>query len=137
MPRDNVDRLLETYEAFVAAELDRIPEFFDPEGSYRASGLFPGIKSRYQGHEGIAEFWHAANEPWESFEIEPLRTLADGDRVVAEVRFIGLGAGSGVEVRLDAGHLVRFRDGLIVEFCAYSSWEQALEAAGLDRVPTA
>ena len=57
------------------------------------------------------------------------RTVAAGDCVVAEVRFIGGGLGSGVEVTIDAGHLVRFRDGLICEFSAYASWEEALAAA--------
>ena len=42
---------------------------------------------------------------------------------------MGGGLGSGVEVTIDAGHLVRFRDGLICEFSAYASWEEALAAA--------
>ena len=129
MPIDNRARLLETYQAFVEGQLDRIPEFFDPDGVYRTSGVFPGMQEIYRGHEEIEAFWHAANEPWESFEIEPRRTAAHGDCVVAEVRFTGRGAGSGVEVTIDAGHLVRFRDGLIVEFSAYASWERALAQA--------
>ena len=87
------------------------------------------MKERYAGHEEIEVFWHAANEPWEYFEIEPHRTAAAGDCVVAEVRFTGRGLGSGVEVTIDAGHLVRFRDGLIREFWAYASWDEALAAA--------
>ena len=125
----NITRLLETYDAFVAGALDRIPEFFDPAGFYRSSGVFVGMKERYVGHKEIEEFWHAANEPWEYFEIEPRRTAADGDCVVAEVRFTGRGLGSGVEVTIDAGHLVRFRDGLILELSAYASWDEALAAA--------
>jgi len=135
MSGDNVTRLLATYDAFVAGELERIPEFFDPAGFYRTSGVFPGMQERYVGHDGIRDFWHAANEPWERFEIEPLRTIATGDCVVAEVQFRGRGAGSGVEVTIDAGHLVRFRAGLIVEFAAFASWEQAL--AALDGCPAA
>lgn len=133
MSTENVARLLETYDAFVEGELERIPEFFDPDGFYRTSGVFPGMQERYVGHDGISEFWHAANEPWESFEIEPLRTAAQGDCVAAEVQFRGRGAGSGVEVTIEAGHLVRYRDGLIVEFAAFASWEQAL--AAFDRCP--
>jgi ketosteroid isomerase-like protein len=133
MSTDNATRMLETYDAFVAGKLERIPEFFAPDGFYRTSGVFPGMQERYVGHDGIAEFWHAANEPWEWFEIEPLRTTTDGDCVVAEVQFRGRGAGSGVEVTIEAGHLVRFRDGLIVEFAAFASWEQALAAS--DRCP--
>jgi hypothetical protein len=36
-------------------------------------------------------------------------------------------------VTIEAGHLVRYRDGLIVEFAAFASWEQAL--AAFDRCP--
>ncbi len=133
MSSDNATRLLETYDAFVAGELERIPEFFDPDGFYRTSGVFPGMQERYVGHDGIAEFWHAANEPWAWFEIEPLRTIVHGDCVAAEVQFRGRGAGSGVEVTIAAGHLVRFRDEMIVEFAAFASWEQAL--AEFDRCP--
>jgi ketosteroid isomerase-like protein len=129
MATDNVARLLETYEAFVEGELERIPEFFHPEGSYRSSGVFPGMKERYVGHEEIEAFWHAANEPWEHFEIEPRRAAAADDCVVAEVCFKGRGLGSGIEVTIDAGHLVRFRDGLICEFRASASWDEALTAA--------
>ncbi len=129
MSKDNVARLLETYEAFGEGQLERIPEFFHPEGFYRTSGVFPGMQDRYVGHEGIEALWHASNEPWEQFEIEALRTVADGDCVAAEVRFTGQGAGSGVEVTLEAGHLVRFRDGQIVEFSAFASWDEALAAS--------
>lgn len=42
MPIDNRARLLETYQAFVEGQLDRIPEFFDPDGVYRTSGCSRG-----------------------------------------------------------------------------------------------
>jgi ketosteroid isomerase-like protein len=100
---------------------------------YRTSGVFPGMQESYQGHERIAVFWHHSNEPWEWFEIEPRRTVVVGDRVIADVGFRGRGAGSGADVAVDAGHLVTFRDGLIVEFCAFGSFEEAMAAVKDDR----
>ena len=135
MSNENVARLLETYDAFVEGQLERIPEFFDPDGFYRTSGVFPGMQEMYRGHDGIEALWHASNEPWESFEIEALRTATDGDCVAAQVQFKGRGAGSGVEVTQQAGHLVRFRDGLIVEFAAFASWEHALAAFDCSAAP--
>ncbi len=137
MSQDNVDRLLAAYDAFAAGELERIPEFFDEQSVYRASGVFPGMQSHYCGHEGISALWHAATDPWEQLEIEAQRTMVCGDCVVAEVRFSGRGAGSGVEVAVGGAHLVRFRDGLIVEFSAFGSAEQAIEVAGLECVAAA
>jgi ketosteroid isomerase-like protein len=90
------------------------------------------MEESYRGHERIALFWHQSNEPWEWFEIEPLRTVVDGDRVVAEVSFRGRGAGSGAEVEIGAAHVVTFRDGLIVEFAAYRSFDEAKAAAKID-----
>ena len=134
-PADNVARLLGAYEAFVDGRLELIPEIFAPDGVYRTSGVFPGMQESYRGHERIAVFWHHSNEPWERFEIEPLRTVVDGDRVIAEVIFRGRGLGSGAEVEVGAGHMVTFRDGLIVEFCAYPSFQDAMAAAGQHRSP--
>ena len=128
MATDNVARLLETYEAFVAGELERIPEFFDPEGFYRTSGVFPGMKERYVGHAEI----ESSGTPPRALGVLRDRAPANGRR--RRLRrsrgpLYRRGLGSGVEVTIDAGHLVRFRDGLICEFSAYASWEEALAAA--------
>ena len=89
------------------------------------------MQDRYLGHQQIEAFWHSANEPWEWFEIEVEETIAQGDLVLARVHFTGRGAGSGIEVDIEAGHLIRFRDRLIVEFSAFATWQMALEEAGL------
>jgi ketosteroid isomerase-like protein len=121
-------RLLEIYAAFANGRLDLIPEFFDPQGFYRTSGVFPGMRDRYTGHEEIAEFWHSATEPWESLDIEIGRTMVRGEDVVAQIWLNGRGRESGVEVKgVEAGHLVRFRELKVVEFLAFASWDLALE----------
>ena len=94
----------------------------------RPSGVFPGMRDRYVGHEEIAEFWHAATEPWESLQIETGQTMARGEEVVAQIWLTGRGRHSRVEVKgVEAGHLVRFRDLKIVEFLAFATWDLAME----------
>ena len=127
MPSRNVARLHETYHAFVHGQLDRIPEFFAPDGFYRASGVFVGMDEVYRGHARIEQFWYASTEAWEWLTIEAGRTAEYGDYVVAEAHFKGVGAESGLEVAFDAGHLVHFRDGLIVEFLAFPTWQDAVD----------
>ena len=127
MPDPLVERLFETYDAFAHGRLERIPELFDPDGYYRASGVFPGIRERYTGHDEIAEFWHQSTEPWEHLEIETGQVRVSGDRVAAEVWLVGRGLGSGVDVRIEAGHLVRFRELMIVEFHAFANYAMAVE----------
>jgi ketosteroid isomerase-like protein len=120
-------RLLEVYDAFVDGRLGCIPEYFAPEASYRPSGVFPGLRDRYEGHDGIADLWHVSTEPWEWLQIDVGRTLVRGTDVVAQIWLSGRGRESQVEVRgVEAGHLVRFRDVKIVEFLAFPSWELAL-----------
>jgi ketosteroid isomerase-like protein len=129
MPSGNVTRVRETYHAFERGQLERIPELFAPEGFYRTSGVFVGMADEYRGHARIEEFWHASTEAWERLTVEVGRITEYGDCVVAEALFEGIGVESGLQVKFAAGHLVRFRDGLIVEFLAFATWEQALEAA--------
>ena len=120
-----LDRLLEVYEAFAQGRLDLIPEFFEPDGFYRTSGTFPGMRERYVGHDEIATFWHAATEPWERLEIDTGETLARDGYAAAQVWLDGRGLGSGIDVRIEAGHFVRFRELRIVEFLAFPSWDAA------------
>jgi ketosteroid isomerase-like protein len=129
MPSGNVTRVREIYHAFEQGQLERIPEFFAPDGYYRTSGVFVGMADEYRGHARIEELWHASTEAWERLTIEVGRIEEYEDWVVAEALFEGIGAESGLEVKFAAGHVVRFRDGLIVDFLAFATWEQALEAA--------
>ena len=119
-------RLFDIYDAFVEGRLECIPEYFDPKGTYRPSGTFPGMKDLYVGHEEIAEMWHASTEPWEWLKIEPDRTLIRGEDVVAQIWLSGRGRESQIEVEgVEAGHLVRFRNLKIVEFLAFPTFELA------------
>ena len=121
-------RLFDIYDAFVEGRLECIPEYFDPRGCYRTSGVFPGMRDRYVGHEEIREFWHAATEPWEWLQIEVGQTTVRGEDAIAQIWLTGLGRHSGVEVKgVEAGHLVRFRKLKIVEFLAFPSWDLAVK----------
>ncbi len=121
-------QLLEVYEAFVEGRLECISEYFAPDCSYRPSGVFPGMRDRYVGHEGIAELWQASTEPWEWLQIEVGRTMPRDDDVVAQIWLHGRGRESQVEVKgVEAGHLVRFSQLKIVEFLAFPTLDDALE----------
>ncbi len=123
-----LERLFDIYDAFVQGRLACIPAYFHEDGWYRTSGVFPGMRDRYVGHDEIVEFWHAATEPWESLQIEIGHTTARGEDVVAQIWLSGRGRESQVEVKgVEAGHLVRFRELKIVEFLAFASWDLAVK----------
>ena len=70
---DEVDRLKDAYAALVDRRFDLIPRFFDPVAVYRSSGVFPGIKPVYEGHEEIEALLRLSTEPWETLEVEVVR----------------------------------------------------------------
>lgn len=55
-----------------------------------------------------------------------------GDRVAVRLRYYGRGKGSGLEMETEMDHQVTtFREGTMVRIEYFTSWPQALEAAGL------
>ena len=53
---------------------------------------------RYEGIEGFRRLAAEMSEVWDSWEIEPLEFLDNGDRIFVEHRVRARGKGSGVEV---------------------------------------
>ena len=131
--------LFDIYDAFVEGRLECIPQYFDPQGSYRPSGVFPGMRDRYVGHREIVEFWQAATEAWESLQLEVGKTHVRGEDVVAQIWLSGRGRESGLDVEgIEAGHLVRFRNLKIVAFLAFPTFDLAVkELEGSPQAPAA
>ena len=58
------------YAAWNSGDLETFLDFLHPEILWVSSGVFPGLRPSYSGHEGMHEFWSAFLEPWETLEIE-------------------------------------------------------------------
>ena len=101
---------------------------------FHAAQLFPGIRAVYQGRKGLRDFWREfIEEPWSELEIVVERSeLLDDGRVIAQVRFRGIGAGSGAEVTVDYVHVATFRDGLVARIDGYRDWDEAIAAVRSD-----
>jgi hypothetical protein len=78
--------------------------------------------------EGLEQFAEAF-EPW---EIRPVRALDFGDRVLALGSFRGNARASGLEWQQPFSQLVTLSSGLVVRDRFFYSWEQGLQAAGLE-----
>jgi ketosteroid isomerase-like protein len=133
MSRENVEVVRRAYEAWNRDDFDAALLLIHPDVEWRGPGdLFLGVEEVYYGHAGVREWWNAIKEPWEYFESHIERTLEDGDKVVAVVRFDAVGRESGVKVELPLFVNVWELDaGLIIRFTAYYSLEEAIEAVGL------
>jgi ketosteroid isomerase-like protein len=135
MSQENVEVVRRAYDAWNREDLDAFLSVVHPDAKWRGDGvedLFIGIKTLYQGHAGFREWWNAVHEPWDYFKSHVQRTFVGGDYVVTVVRFEAKGRESGAQVELPfLTNVMGLKDGLIVEFNAYYSLEEALKAAGL------
>ena len=86
----------------------------------------------YHGHEGLRKLSRQWRENFDDFGLD-LRELRDGgDTVVALFELTGQTKGSALPMRMKIGAVAsEFRDGKIAQQRFFSSWELALEAAGL------
>jgi ketosteroid isomerase-like protein len=91
-----------------------------------------GFAQSYRGHEGLVEGLEQFAEAFESWEIRPTHALDLGDRVLTLGSFRGKARASGVEWEQQFAQLVTVEQGLVTRDRFFYSWEQGLEAAGLD-----
>jgi uncharacterized protein len=118
-PRKDWELMLTRYSPDVVWE---IPEEFETLG----------FAESYHGHEGLKAGLEQFSEAFEAWEIRPSRALDMGDRVLALGSFRGEARASGVVWEQPFSQLVTIRRGLVVRDRFFYSWEQGLEAAGLD-----
>jgi len=134
MSRENVELVealfatwnREGYKAFlehVAEDIEWVEVAGRPE---RGKGDETGGRERLR--EGLESLFDA----WEEYRLEPqeVRDLGD-DRVLAVLREVARGRGSGIEVGDLWGYVITVRDGQLARVEAYRDHEEALAAAGL------
>jgi ketosteroid isomerase-like protein len=126
-PRDAVAR---GFEAWNSGDVEMLLATLDPEIVWEPSGAFPGIGTRYEGHDGVRAFWREFMAPWESMSIRAteVRDLGE-DVVLVRVLFHGRGR-EGIEVEQDFGQRYEIREGLLHRMRSYGSWDAALAATG-------
>ena len=130
----NVERYREALEAWNRRDLVWILEQAAPDLEFNTAQIFPGLEPVYRGREGMVEFWTTfIEEPWALFrlEVDSLEAVGD-DRVLALICFYGTERESGDEVELKYAHLATFDGELVSRIDAFSDWDEARAAAGLD-----
>ncbi len=131
MSQENVEVIRAGYAAWGNRELDALLDTMHPEVEFQTTGTFPDLEPIYRGHQGMRSFWDAMLVPWDSFRLDVERIVEGDECAAVAVRFRARGKGSGVLTDLWQGHAVRFKDRRIVKLSAHSSFEEALEAAGV------
>jgi ketosteroid isomerase-like protein len=118
------------YAAWNSADFDQFIATVHPDVVWETSGMFPGLRPAYSGHEGIREFWDTWTEPWDSIQIEIEKVVSlDADSVLVMVHFRARGR-DGIEVELSIPNHLVVRDGMLLRFRAFRDWDEAVEAVG-------
>ena len=84
----------------------------------------------FRGHDGVDRALGQLAEAFTDlrFEVEDLRER--GDTIATAIRLTGRGTLSDVPVEIRIGHVLRLRDGLVVDWEVHQTPSLALEAAG-------
>ena len=91
-----------------------------------------GTHGTFRGKQGAVQAMEEIGESFSEIDWNPQRLYDLGDeRYLMLVKPRLRGAGSGVEVETDVGHMVQLRDGKIARLDVYLGCDTALEAAGL------
>ncbi|HEX5955164.1 MAG TPA: nuclear transport factor 2 family protein [Solirubrobacterales bacterium] len=130
MSAENVERLRAVYSAIATGDLAMLIELCDPNIEVTEPPEIPD-SSTYHGHDGIRAVFGKLQEVFPDMEFAAAEFIANGDRVLASMQWLGTGAGSGASARVPLFHVWSFEDGRVTRIRAFFDRRQALEAAGL------
>ena len=129
MSQENVDRLLESAEAFNRNDVNGLLQLMDPEVQFEPQ--LSELEGDYSGHDGMRRFFADAAEIYSSFLVEYPDVRDLGDQVLALGIAHTRAKGSGLEQDVPLAIVATFRDGRITRMKDFARKDQALEALGL------
>jgi ketosteroid isomerase-like protein len=126
---DVVRHALAQWNAAPEVTEEMFSEFAHPEMVLDLTGnvLNPAT---YEGFDGFRRFVDQVGEAWASFRMEPEEVFERGSLVVALVRAVGTGRGSGVEIEADVAMVCEVRDGRVASMRVEPDREAALRLLG-------
>jgi len=116
MPKDNVELLRGTYDAFGRGDIPAVMTSFAEDISWHAPAVLPqGMDAK--GHEEVGRFFERLAGSWNGLELEFDDFVASGDRVCV----IGRAQGrlDGTQTGYGFVHCWTVRNGLCTDFSEY------------------
>jgi len=132
MSHENVDMVRKAFEAYSAGGIESLLPFYAPDVVLYPDPEWPE-DSVYEGHHGARKqdaLWvdNFDDYGWEAHEIRDLDEV-----VLALAETTGRAKASGAPFRQQQGIVASdFRDGTIGQVRFFTTWQQTLEAAGLE-----
>ena len=128
MSQENVDRYLESVEAFNRRYLDAFLAFMDPEMEFVVRLMEMEGRPYLRGHDGIREWWRGMFAVFPDFKIDVLEARDLGDSVIAALRLRGHSGDSDVPFNEAVWQAIKARDGKCTWWQTFRSEAEALEA---------
>jgi ketosteroid isomerase-like protein len=129
--QENVALVRRTFEAWKAGGVEAMLPFFPPDLVWH-----PGPDwvedPIYRGHDGARKMTSIWTRSFEDLVLEPCEIREVGERVLVLGEGVGKLRDSGVPIRQPYGAVYgSFDGGMIGEVWFFFSWQEALEAVGL------
>ena len=131
MSQENVEIVRRAYEAFNRGDIDEALVVLAPDFEYTTSGAIPGVTGTYIGPEGFRRFVGWLLDQFDDARFEINDVIEHEDLLVFRHTNRGRGKRERRGDHWDVWQVVRFRDGKAVRAHAFTTQEEALEAAGL------
>lgn len=127
---ETIRLLREAYEAFNRGDFESVLDRADPDFELmRPSGGTYGGSEPIRGRDAVLAYLRP--DAFERQQVTPLEFVENGDVVLVRLNAYGRGAGSGIEVEVEAFHVWWARDGRALRLETHLDRESAREAAGL------
>ena len=129
MSQETVEVARRSYDAFNRRDLDALLALMDEdvEGVTNVTA----VEGSYHGHEGIARWWRDLLDAFPDLMVDVLEMRDCGDLSLAQLRFRGHGAGSGIPFDVTVWHVSHGREGKCIWWHTFQTEAEALEAVRL------
>lgn len=124
----SADPLGRAIERWNAGDLESALELAAEDVRWYPGDVFPDWDEVYVGKQRVREFFASFEEPWQWIQVDHLAREQIGDQTIIRARFRAR-SHEGVDVDIELGQLWRLRDGVLVEFRGFATYEEALKAA--------
>jgi ketosteroid isomerase-like protein len=133
MSLENVETVRQGFAGFAQSGVEGVIPFYTEDVIIYSIPEWPD-DPEYHGHDGVRKLTRQWNENFDDFGLD-LREIHDGGAtVVALLELTGQTKGSALSMRMQIGAVFsEFENGRVARQRLFSSWELALEAAGLQR----
>jgi ketosteroid isomerase-like protein len=122
----NLELVRRAYDAWNRNDWEELGEIYDPDVvAITPEGFLESAE--FRGWPALKERYRDLKEAWKGEQIEVEEIVAEGDQVVARVRWFGVGLSSDAPISLQVTNLVECQGGRIARLEYYWDFQEALK----------